>query len=191
MSVDRPLIIDLDATLVASHSEKQQAAPTYKKSFGFHPLCAFTDHAHAGTGEPLVIQLRPGNAGSNTVTDHITVTRQALTQLPGRPRRPGRKVLVRADGGKAVLRDALARHVPRPLFEREKTGFSFPVGTWLRGPLRGWAEDLLASQRLRESGLVDRDRTSQLWTEHRAGRRDHASALWAVLMLAAWLEARA
>lgn len=98
VSVDRPLIIDLDATLVASHSEKQQAAPTYKKSFGFHPLCAFTDHAHAGTGEPLVIQLRPGNAGSNTVTDHITVTRQALTQLPGRPRRPGRKVLVRADG---------------------------------------------------------------------------------------------
>jgi asparagine synthase (glutamine-hydrolysing) len=100
-------------------------------------------------------------------------------------------LLVRADGGKAVLRDALARHVPRPLFEREKTGFSFPVGAWLRGPLRGWAEALLASQRLRESGLVDRDRTARLWTEHRAARRDHASALWAVLMLAGWLEARA
>jgi asparagine synthase (glutamine-hydrolysing) len=100
-------------------------------------------------------------------------------------------LLVRADGGKAVLRDALARHVPRALFEREKTGFSFPVGAWLRGPLRGWAEALLALQRLRESGLVDRDRTARLWTEHRAGRRDHASALWAVLMLAGWLEARA
>lgn len=101
------------------------------------------------------------------------------------------ELLVRADGGKAVLRDALARHVPRALFEREKTGFSFPVGAWLRGPLHGWAEDLLASQRLRTSGLVDRDRTSRLWAEHRAGRRDHATALWAVLMLAAWLEARA
>jgi asparagine synthase (glutamine-hydrolysing) len=100
-------------------------------------------------------------------------------------------LLVRADGGKAVLRDALARHVPRGLFEREKTGFSFPVGAWLRGPLRGWAEDRLASRRLRESGLVDRERASRLWAEHRAGRRDHASALWAVLMLAGWLEARA
>ncbi len=100
------------------------------------------------------------------------------------------ELLVRADGGKAVLRDALARHVPRALFEREKTGFSFPVGAWLRGPLRGWAGDLLASQRLRESGLIDRGRTARLWTEHGAGRRDHASALWAILMLAAWLEAR-
>lgn len=100
-------------------------------------------------------------------------------------------LLVRADGGKAVLRDALARHVPRALFEREKTGFSFPVGAWLRGPLRGWAEDRLAAPRLRESGLVDRARVSRLWAEHRAGRRDHASALWAVLMLAGWLEARA
>ncbi|WP_439578910.1 asparagine synthase (glutamine-hydrolyzing) [Elioraea sp.] len=100
-------------------------------------------------------------------------------------------LLVRADGGKAVLRDALARHVPRPLFEREKTGFSFPVGAWLRGPLRGWAEDRLQSRRLREAGLVDPARAARLWTEHRAGHRDHASALWAVLMLAGWLEARA
>jgi asparagine synthase (glutamine-hydrolysing) len=100
-------------------------------------------------------------------------------------------LLVRADGGKAVLRDALARHVPRALFEREKTGFSFPVGAWLRGPLRGWAEDRLASRLLRESGLVDREGVSRLWAEHRAGRRDHAAALWAVLMLAGWLEARA
>ncbi|WP_337875913.1 asparagine synthase (glutamine-hydrolyzing) [Elioraea sp.] len=100
-------------------------------------------------------------------------------------------LLVRADGGKAVLRDALARHLPRPLFEREKTGFSFPVGAWLRGPLRGWAEDRLASRRLRESGLVDAARAARLWQEHRAGRRDHAAALWAVLMLVAWLEARA
>lgn len=100
-------------------------------------------------------------------------------------------LLVRADGGKAVLRDALARHLPRPLFEREKTGFSFPLGAWLRGPLRGWAEDLLASRRLRELGLVDAARTARLWAAHRAGRADHAPRLWAVLMLAAWLEARA
>jgi hypothetical protein len=95
-----PLIIDLDATLVTSHSDKEQAKPTFKKGYGFHPLCAFLDHGADGTGEPLTLLLRPGNAGSNTAADHITVTRQALKQLPGhRPgTRPGRKVLIRVDG---------------------------------------------------------------------------------------------
>jgi len=97
---DVPVAIDLDATLVTAHSEKEHAAPTFKKGFGFHPLWAFLDHGAAGTGEPLAVKLRAGNAGSNTVADHIEVTRQALAQLPGhRPgTRPGRRVLVRADG---------------------------------------------------------------------------------------------
>ena len=95
-----PVVIDLDATLVTSHSEKEHAAATFKRGFGFHPLCAFVDHGAAGTGEPLTILLRRGNAGSNTATDHIAVTRSALAQLPShRPgRRPGRKVLIRTDG---------------------------------------------------------------------------------------------
>jgi len=92
----QPLVIDLDATLVTSHSEKEHAAPTFKRGFGFHPLCAFLDHGPDGTGEPLAILLRPGNAGSNTATDHIAVIRQALAQLPNK--RPGRKVLIRTDG---------------------------------------------------------------------------------------------
>jgi hypothetical protein len=97
----RPLVIDVDATLVTAHSEKEQAAPTFKKGFGFHPLWAFADHGPAGTGEPLSVLLRKGNAGSNTAADHITVVRAALKQLPShRPgRRPGRQVLIRADGG--------------------------------------------------------------------------------------------
>lgn len=65
-----PLVIDLDATLVTAHSEKEQAAPTLKRGFGFHPLRAFLDHGGEGTGEPLAILLRPGNAGSNTAADH-------------------------------------------------------------------------------------------------------------------------
>jgi asparagine synthase (glutamine-hydrolysing) len=99
-------------------------------------------------------------------------------------------VLVRRDGGKACLRDALARHLPRPLFQREKTGFSFPVGAWLRGPLKPWAGDMLASRALTQSGLVDRSVVEAAWAEHQAGRRDRAPALWAVVMLAGWLEAR-
>jgi len=98
-SAAAPLIVDLDATLVGSHSEKEQAAPTYKKGFGFHPLFSFVDHGSAGTGEPLSVLLRPGNAGSNTATDHIAVIKAALAQLPSaRPgKRAGRKVLIRTD----------------------------------------------------------------------------------------------
>ncbi|MDO5710744.1 MAG: transposase, partial [Micrococcales bacterium] len=61
-----PLVIDVDATLVTAHSEKEHAAPTFKRGFGFHPLEAFVDHGAAGTGEPLAGLLRKGNAGSNT-----------------------------------------------------------------------------------------------------------------------------
>jgi hypothetical protein len=95
----RPLVIDVDATLVTAHSEKEQAAPTFKRGYGFHPLWTFVDHGAEGTGEPLGFLLRAGNAGSNTAADHITVTRAALRQLPSsRPgTRPGRRVLVRTD----------------------------------------------------------------------------------------------
>lgn len=98
-SAKAPLVVDVDATLVTAHSEKEQAAPTYKRGFGFHPLCAFVDHGTTGTGEPVAMLLRPGNAGSNTAADHLTVIKQALAQLPGhRPgTRPGRKILIRAD----------------------------------------------------------------------------------------------
>jgi hypothetical protein len=99
-SADAPVVIDVDATLVTAHSEKEHAAPTFKRGFGFHPLWAFADHGAEGTGEPLSFLLRKGNAGSNTAADHITVVRAALAQLPGHHRqtRPGRKVLVRTDG---------------------------------------------------------------------------------------------
>ena len=88
--------VDLNATLVTAFSQKEQAAPTWKKTFGFHPLTAFADHGPAGSGEPLAIMLRPGNAGSNTAADHIAATRLALAQLPAALRR---RVLIRADSG--------------------------------------------------------------------------------------------
>ena len=101
VSKDAPLVIDLDATLITAHSDKEQAAPTFKRGFGFHPLGSWVDHGAEGTGEPLSMLLRKGNAGSNTAADHIQVTKDALAQLPfHRPGgRVGRKVLIRADGG--------------------------------------------------------------------------------------------
>lgn len=101
ISGENPLIVDLDATLVTAHSDKEKAAPTFKRGYGFHPLCSFVDHGAEGTGEPLAILLRPGNAGSNTAADHISVARDALRQLPftAKGGRIGRKVLIRADAG--------------------------------------------------------------------------------------------
>ncbi len=95
-----PLIIDLDATLITAHSEKELAAATFKRGFGHHPIGAWVDHGAGGTGEPVAMLLRKGNAGSNTAVDHIEVTKTALRQLPstGPDRRRGRKVLIRTDG---------------------------------------------------------------------------------------------
>jgi hypothetical protein len=88
------LVIDMDATLVTSSSDKEGAAPTWKKGYGFHPLAAWC----ANTRECLNMLLRPGNAGSNTFTDHKEVLAAALKQVPARFRRT---VLVRVDGAGA------------------------------------------------------------------------------------------
>jgi hypothetical protein len=106
ISAASPLVIDIDATLVTAHSDKELARPTFKHGYGHHPLWAFADHGPAGTGEPLAEMLRAGNAGSNTAADHITVIRDALRQLPfhaaSTSRRVGRKVLIRIDGAGAT-----------------------------------------------------------------------------------------
>lgn len=119
-----PLIIDLDATLVTAHSEKQNAAPTFKRGFGFHPLCAFVDHGPAGTGEPVAVLLRAGNAGSNTAADHLQVISDALAQIPGNTR--GKSILVRIDGAGASHKviEALTRR--RLAYS---VGFTLPENT--------------------------------------------------------------
>ncbi|WP_331732232.1 IS1380 family transposase (plasmid) [Streptomyces avidinii] len=90
--------VDIDGVLVLAHSEKQDATATWKKTFGHHPLMGFVDHGSAGSGEPVAGLLRPGNAGSNTASDHINVAGLALAQLPKRYRR-GRQTLIRTDSG--------------------------------------------------------------------------------------------
>jgi hypothetical protein len=93
---DGQVTVDLDGVLVIAHSDKQDAAATWKKTYGHHPLTAFVDHGPGGTGEPVATLLRPGNAGSNTAADHITTARLALAQLPKKYRR-GRQTLIRCD----------------------------------------------------------------------------------------------
>jgi len=88
------VVLDVDATLVTTHSEKEGSASTFKKGFGYHPLGVWCEN----TQESLALMLRPGNAGSNTAADHIAVLTAAIGQVPAAHRR---KLLIRADGAGA------------------------------------------------------------------------------------------
>jgi hypothetical protein len=121
------VVIDLDATLVGAHSDKEDATRTWKKTFGFHPLLGYVDHGgtdhHGGGGEPVAELLRPGKAGSNTAADHVVVLDAALAQVPAAlqiPDADGRiAVLVRTDAAGATKEFAAHLH---------RTGVEFSVG---------------------------------------------------------------
>ena len=118
------VVVDLDATLVGAHSEKEGATPNFKRGFGFHPLLAFVDHGAGGTGEPLVAMLRPGRANANTAADQIAVLDAALDQLPAQLRS---RVLVRGDSGSGV--QLLLWHI-------HDLGLTYSVGFSARQPVQ-------------------------------------------------------
>lgn len=97
---------------------------------------------------------------------------------------------IRGGKGKWALRQVLNRHVPQELIDRPKVGFGIPLGQWLRGPLRLWAESLLDESRLNAEGYFHAGPIRKNWAEHLAGRSDRSSSLWPILMFQAWLEAQ-
>jgi asparagine synthase (glutamine-hydrolysing) len=97
---------------------------------------------------------------------------------------------IRGGHTKWILRQLLSRHVPSKLIERPKTGFSVPIGDWLRGPLREWAEALLDERRLRDEGYFLAEPIRQSWEANISGRSDEQGRLWAVLMFQSWIEAQ-
>jgi asparagine synthase (glutamine-hydrolysing) len=97
---------------------------------------------------------------------------------------------LRRGKGKWLLRQVLYRHVPKQLVERPKSGFAIPIASWLRGPLRPWAGELLSEKRLAAGGLLDPAPIVARWREHLDGRRNYHASLWTVLMFQAWRDAR-
>lgn len=95
---------------------------------------------------------------------------------------------IRNGQGKWILRQLLYQYVPKELIERPKAGFMVPLGSWLRGPLREWAEGLLDQTKLRNQEYFDSALVHKVWQEHLSGRFDRSSQLWSILMFQAWLE---
>ena len=89
--------------------------------------------------------------------------------------------------GKWVLRQVLNKYVPQNLFDRPKSGFAIPLGAWLRGPLRDWAESLLSNERFIEDGIFNNEAINNQWKEHLSGYKDNSKKLWVILMFQAWM----
>ena len=97
------------------------------------------------------------------------------------------RMKIHSGQGKQILRRLLYKHAPREMFERPKSGFAVPVGTWLKGPLRAWAEEALDPSRMRQQGYIDADVVQRRWRAHLSGEKEATHALWSVLMFQAWL----
>ena len=149
------VIVDIDATLVTAHSDKEGAEPTYKRGYGFHPMCAFVDHGEHGTGETLAIDLRPGKSSAWDSADHIATLDAALAQLPEHERG---QVLVRADTGAASK--AFFHHIT-------------DAGVGVLHRVRGPPSRSRPRSRQSRSRRGDRGRQRRRTTRRRPGRRAH------------------
>ena len=94
---------------------------------------------------------------------------------------------IRNNQGKWVLKQVLYKYVPKELIERPKMGFAIPIDSWLKGPLRDWAEDLLSPDKLKNEGFLNPEPIRKVWQAHISGKENFQHHLWDVLMFQAWL----
>jgi asparagine synthase (glutamine-hydrolysing) len=187
--------------LLSLHCLSQWRAPSDVVSDSWEPVTVFTDEDQwTTTSEPLhrimyldLVTYLPddiltkldrasmavGLEARVPLLDHRVV--EFAMQLP-----PG--LNFRNQHGKWLLRQVLQRYVPKKLYDRPKMGFSVPIGAWLRGVLRPWAEELLGDPLQAQNGLLDSDSIRQKWTEHVNGDHDWGRQLWTALMFQSWYQ---
>jgi hypothetical protein len=149
---ERVVVLDVDSTIVLAHSDKDGAAPTYKHTYGFHPILVTCDN----TGELLAVRLRPGNAGANTAADHLDVLTEAIAQVPAPHRRD---LLIRADsaaGTHVVLDWLTAQNTTR---RRVQYSIGWSIGEPERAalgalPASAWSPALAADGGVRDGADV-------------------------------------
>jgi hypothetical protein len=150
---DGVVVLDVDSTIVLAHSDKEVAAPTYKHTYGFHPILVTCDN----TGELLAVKLRPGNAGANTAADHLEVLAEAVAQIPAAHRR---HLLVRGDSAAAthaVLDWLVEQGAKRGRQVEYSIGWAIgePERTAIAGiPTSGWSPAINADGQIREGAQV-------------------------------------
>lgn len=179
-SAEAPLIIDLDATLLTSHSEKEQAAATFKRGFGFHPLLAFADHGTDGTGELLAFLLRPGNAGSNTAADHIALTKQALAAVPGMLQEPACWPTVAQYLENTAPIEGIATQIARHGVAPKTKGLIANDDSWVAVFPSAWKElcdDLDVDSDVACRELTARDVLMRQTSSLKPGKRNHQSTV--------------
>ena len=93
---------------------------------------------------------------------------------------------LRNNSGKWILREVLYKYLPKNIIERPKMGFGIPIGSWLRGPLKDWAEELLNEKRMKNEGFFNSNLIREKWEEHQSGKKNWQYHLWIVLMFQSW-----
>ena len=167
---------------------------------GFEPPTVFTEPSRWPVGGGLLERMQFMDSVSYLPEDIFTKVDRASMAASLEARVPlmdhrvvefawslPRALKIRGGQGKWILREVLHRYVPRALLDRPKMGFNVPIGTWLRGPLRDWAEALLDERRLRDENYFRPEPIREKWGEHLRGERDWEYYLWDVLMFQAWL----
>lgn len=168
---------------------------------GHEPLIPLTDPAWKPASLSFAEQMMAGDALSYLPNDILVKLDRASMAVGLEARAPllDRRIFdyawslphdmkIRGQTGKWLLREVLARHVPRALFERPKQGFAVPIGDWLRGPLKDWAADLLDETKLAQQSYFNPAPIRAAWTAHQKGEGHHAHQLWTILMAQSWLE---
>ncbi|HEV2079637.1 MAG TPA: asparagine synthase (glutamine-hydrolyzing) [Allosphingosinicella sp.] len=164
---------------------------------GMHPQCAFDMDVGEGAGDATrmmycdAVSYLPDDILAKV--DRASMAVSLETRVPFLDHRVAavaaripERMKIRGGSGKQILKKLLYRQAPRDLFERPKAGFGVPVGEWIKGPLRPWAEELLDPARMKREGFFDPAIVQRRWQRHLSGQSESTPALWAILMFQAW-----